>query len=206
MPKNRLEAFSDGVIAVAITLLALDLPIPDAARTPDLARALGNHWPNFAAFAVSFLTIGIIWINHHAMFRRMAQVDHAVLVLNILLLMTICLLPFSTALLGEYLTASHGQHLAAAIYGGALLLMSCCFFALQLYVLQRRPDLLYAQVDADTRRDVLRRNLVGLAPYALATALAAVSPYLTFAITAVLVAYFAIPATTADAARELEAP
>jgi uncharacterized membrane protein len=204
MPKTRLEAFSDGVIAVAITLLALDLPIPDAARTPDLARTLGHHWPNFAAFAVSFVTIGIIWINHHAMMRRIARVDHLVLVLNLLLLLSICLIPFSTALFAEYLTVSHGQRLAGAIYGGTFLFMSCGFFAIQRHVLRRRPELLDPDVSEEVRGEVLRRNAVGLAPYAVATALAAVSPYLTFAITAVIAAYYAIPSTTGDVAREPE--
>ena len=202
MPKNRLEAFSDGVIAVAVTLLALDLPIPDAARTPDLGRTLGHHWPNFAAFAVSFITIGIIWINHHAMLRRIARVDHTVLLLNLLLLLSICLLPFSTALLAEYLTVSRGARLAAAIYGGAFLFMSCCFFSIQRHVLLRRPELLHPAVGEEIREQVLRRNTVGLAPYALATALAAVSPYITFAITAVIAAYYAIPTTTGDVAGE----
>src|SRR5690349_6598660 len=99
MPKNRVEAFSDGVIAVAITLLALDLPIPAAEPGRDLARTLGHDWPSFAAFALSFMTIGIVWINHHAMLRRLARVDHWVLFGNLLLLMGICVLPFSTALL-----------------------------------------------------------------------------------------------------------
>jgi uncharacterized membrane protein len=72
MPKGRLEAFSDGVIAVAITVLALDLPIPEPKGGASLAHELVVRWPSFAAFAVSFLTIGIVWINHHAMLARLA--------------------------------------------------------------------------------------------------------------------------------------
>jgi uncharacterized membrane protein len=198
MPKNRLEAFSDGVIAVAITLLALDLPIPSVTSTPDLAAALGRHWPSFAAFVASFLTIGIIWVNHHAMFRRIARVDYAVLVINVLLLMTICLLPFSTALLAEYLTASHGSHLAAAIYGGSLLLISACFFASQHHVLRVRPELLHPDVTPEVREQVLKRNRFGLLPYLIATAAAPISGYVTYAITLALALYYAIPATTGD--------
>ncbi len=200
MPKNRLEAFSDGVIAVAITLLALNLPIPPSVAGRDLARTLGHQWPAFAAFAVSFLTIGIVWINHHAMLQRLARVDHAVLFLNLLLLMSICLLPFSTALLAEYLTASHGQRLAAAVYGGSLLLMSCVFYAIQWHVLARRPSLLHTDITPEVRAQVLKRNRFGLLPYAVATVAAAASGYLTYGISVMIAIYYAIPRTTSDVA------
>jgi uncharacterized membrane protein len=78
--KVRVEAFSDGVMAVAITLLALDLHVPDPAGPGSLAYRLGEQWPNCAAYIVSFVTIGIIWINHHAMLRRLVTVDHTILV------------------------------------------------------------------------------------------------------------------------------
>jgi uncharacterized membrane protein len=200
MPKTRLEAFSDGVIAVAITLLALDLPLPDPATTHDLAAALGRQWPSFAAFAASFLTIGIVWINHHAMLRRIARVDHVTLVLNLLLLMFICVLPFSTALLARYLTAPHGQHLAAAIYGGALFVMSCFFFGMQRHVLQVRPELLHPGVTAEVREEVMKRNRFGLPPYAVATAAAAISGYATLGICFAIAIYYGIPGTTGDVA------
>lgn len=99
MGKARVEAFSDGVIAVAITLLALDLHVPDPTSTASLGDALGEQWPSYVAYLVSFLTIGIIWINHHAMLRRLVSVDHSILVLNIALLACIGVLPFSTALM-----------------------------------------------------------------------------------------------------------
>ncbi|HXB16808.1 MAG TPA: TMEM175 family protein [Solirubrobacteraceae bacterium] len=204
MPKNRLEAFSDGVIAVAITLLALNLPIPAATPGRDLASTLGHDWPNFAAFVASFATIGIIWINHHAMLRRIARVDHTTLVLNTFLLMTVCLLPFSTALLAEYLTASSGQKLAAAIYGGSFTLMSLGFLAMQRHVLVAHPELLHEQVTPEVREKVLKRNRVGLLPYAIATAAAAISGYLTYGISLAIAIYYGIPRTTADVAeREL---
>src|SRR5256714_2160676 len=127
MSKARVEAFSDAVIAVAITLLALDLRVPDPAAPGSLAHHLGQQWPSYAAYVVSFLTIGIIWINHHAMIRRLRAVDHSMLVLNLLLLLCIGALPFTTALIAEYLRASQGQHLAAAIYACSFLAMSVTF-------------------------------------------------------------------------------
>ncbi len=198
MSKDRVEAFSDGVIAVAITLLALDLHVPDPSEPGALATHLASQWPHYAAYVVSFITIGIIWINHHAMLRRLRAVDHSFLMLNLALLMTIVLLPFTTALMAEYLKASHGQNLAAAIYGGSLLLMSITFFSLQRYVLRRKTDLLDERLTPEIRRSVLRRNVAGLPPYAIATLAAIVSPYVTLAICGAIAAFYAAPRTTSD--------
>ena len=101
MNKARVESFSDAVIAVAITLLILDIPVPPSEGSESLAHALLQQWPRYAAYVVSFLTIGIIWINHHAMLRRLTGVDHSILMLNLVLLMSIVALPFTTSLLAE---------------------------------------------------------------------------------------------------------
>jgi uncharacterized membrane protein len=197
MDKSRPEAFSDGVIAVAITLLALDLAVPGPGHGP-LAGLLGQKWPNYAAYAVSFLTIGIIWINHRAMFSRLRAVDHTVLVLNLILLMTVVVLPFSTSLMASYLRSSHGEKLAAAVYGGSFLVMGMAFFGMQLYCMLVRPNLLVDRMTAERSRAVLRRNATGLVPYAIATAGALVTPYLTLAICAGVAVYYALPGTTVD--------
>jgi uncharacterized membrane protein len=198
MSKGRVEAFSDGVIAVAITLLALDLHVPDPSSPGSLAHHLGQQWPNYAAYVVSFLTIGIIWINHHAMLHRLVGVDHAILVLNLVLLLTIGVLPFSTALMARYLNAAHGQNVAAVVYGGSFLVMSLAFLMLQQHVLRSKQHLLQGHLTANLRRRVLRRNAAGVAPYALATVGGIASPYLTLVICALLGAFYALPATTAD--------
>src|SRR3954451_11888695 len=131
MSKTRVETFSDGVIAIAITLLVLDIHVPDPAGAETLSSRLAHQWPSYAAYAVSFMTIGIIWINHSAMLRRIVAVDHSILFLNLLVLMTIGVLPFTTALMAAYLKAENGENLAAVIYGGSFLLMSLAFFAIQ---------------------------------------------------------------------------
>jgi uncharacterized membrane protein len=195
MSKRRLEAFSDSVIAVAVTLLALNLPLPGSDTTP-LADYLGRHWPSFAAFAVSFLTIGIVWVNHHAMLRRLVAADTTILFMNLVLLMTICLLPFTTALMAEYLRASGGQHLAAAVWSGSFLLMALAFFTMQRHLMTVKADLLHEHVTPEIRRVVLIRNAVGIVPYAVATAAAALTPYLTLAICVAVGLFYAIPATT----------
>jgi len=196
MSKNRLESFSDGVIAVAITLLALNLPLPgDAAATPALAHYLGRHWPSFVAYVISFLTIGIVWINHHAMLRRIVAVETSVLLLNLMLLMTICALPFTTALMADYLRASHGENLAAAIWCGTFLLMTAVFLAVQAHILSKE-HLLDERLTPEVRRMIMRRNSLGLAPYLLGTAVAALTPYLTLAICGAVAVFYALPGTT----------
>ncbi|MGB9182890.1 MAG: TMEM175 family protein [Solirubrobacteraceae bacterium] len=199
MATNRLEAFSDGVIAVAVTLLVLSINVPLPAKGVSLAQALGHNWPEYVAYAISFFTIGIIWINHHVMIGRLRQTDHSILILNLLLLMSIVILPFATELIATYLRQGHGQKLAAAIYSGAFLLMSIAFATLNQHILLRRSHLIEPPMELAERRHVLARSVSGLIPYAAATALAVVSPYVTLAICAGLAAFYATPAASGGA-------
>ena len=199
MTKNRVEAFSDGVPAIVITLLVRELDVPDSALPGSLAHNLGRQWPSYAAYVVSFLTIGIIWINHHAMLRRLAAADHSLLVLNLLLLLTVGLLPFSTALMAEYLNADHGKNLAAVVYGGSYLAMSLAFFAMQWHLLFARRHLLHEHMTPELCRSVMRRNGLGIAPYIVATLGGIISPYVTLILCGAIAVFFALPTTTSDA-------
>jgi uncharacterized membrane protein len=187
-----MESFSDGVIAVAITLLVLNITVPEPGQRT-LAHELGNRWPQYAAYVVSFLTIGIIWINHHAMVDRLREVDRAILFLNLVLLMSVVLLPFATALMADYLRASHGQHLAAAVYGGSFLLMSGAFALINLYTLAWRPQLLARSMSDEQRRRLLMRSVGGAAPYVLAVALAPVTAVATLILCGLVAAFYALP-------------
>jgi len=189
----RLESFSDGVMAVAITLLALDIGVPNPASTPHLGHALAEQWPVYAAYATSFLTIGIIWINHHVAIGRLARVDHSIVMLNIVLLASVAVIPFGTALLAKYLKQGHGENLAAAVYGGTLMLMAVAFTALNRQILFGRAHLLRTQLSHELRRRIFLRSFSGVIPYVLATALAAVSPYITLGMSAALAAFYATP-------------
>jgi uncharacterized membrane protein len=180
-------------MAVAITLLVLGFAIPGPTHTANLGHALGEQWPVYAAYATSFITIGIIWMNHHVMIGRLARADHSILILNILLLMTIVVIPFGTGLLSTYLKAAQGPNLAAAVFGGILLAMALTFAALNHQILLRRPHLMTAQLSLQERRTIFRRSITGVPPYALATGLAAVSPYATLGITAGLAVFYALP-------------
>jgi uncharacterized membrane protein len=198
LTKSRVEAFSDGVIAIAITLLVLDIHVPEPGAGESLGHRLAAQWPSYAAYVVSFVTIGIIWINHTAMLRRIKGVDHSVLFLNLLLLMTIGVLPFTTALMAAYLKESSGERIAAGIYGGSFLLMAIAFFAMQQHLLRRRVHLLQEHLTPEIRQALMRRNFAGVVPYAVATAAAVITPYLTLAICAGVALFYALPGTTDD--------
>ncbi len=190
---NRLESFSDGVLAVAITLLVLNISVPAPSETPNLAKALAGGWAQYAAYATSFLTIGIIWVNHHAMIGRLRAADHSILMLNLVLLLTIGLIPFATNLLATYLKLGHGQSLAAAVYGGVFVAMAVAFATLNWHILFRKAHLLAPELPEERRRKILIRSITGLLPYVIATALAPISPYPTLAICAALALYYALP-------------
>jgi uncharacterized membrane protein len=190
---NRLESFSDGVIAVAITLLVLNIEVPSPEPGHSLGHELVHQWPTYAAYVTSFITIGIIWINHHAMISRLGRADHAILMLNLLLLLSIGVLPFGTNLIATYLRAGHGQNLAAAIYAGLFLLMSLAFVTLNRHILLRKVDLLSDSLDLHRRRQILSRGTSGLIPYVIATAVAAFSPDLTLIICAAVAGFYALP-------------
>jgi uncharacterized membrane protein len=200
MDKSRLEAFSDGVIAIAITLLVLEIKVPVPAEGgADLTGQLAHQWPSYAAYVVSFLTIGVIWINHHATIRRIRAADHTLLVFNLLLLLVVGVLPWTTALLAEYLREPHGANLTAMIYGGSFLLVTMLFYLLQRHILFGRNHLLHDHIDDTARRRIDRRNRLGLAPYVVATAAGAWSAYLTLALCALIAVYYALPSTAYEA-------
>src|SRR5258708_2379571 len=120
---RRIEAFSDGVFSIIITLLVLDLHVPrlTALHGASLAAVLLDQWPVYVAFTLSFLQVRVIWANHHSMFHYIHRTDHGVLVYNLLLLLCVAVLPFTTAILSEYIRGDDAQRrIAAQIYSGAL--------------------------------------------------------------------------------------
>lgn len=144
MNKSRAEAFSDGVFAVAATVLVFAIAAPDV-KPGLLANALIAEWPSYAAYAISFLTIVVIWVNHHVVFDTMERVDRPLLFLNALLLLTVAVIPFPTGLLAHYLQAGHDQQTAAFAYGLAMSAMAVAFSAFTLYA--RRFRHAYAPID-----------------------------------------------------------
>jgi uncharacterized membrane protein len=174
---TRVEAFSDGVLAIAITLLVLDLHVPvEATLQGSLASALAQHWPAYAAYVTSFLIIGIIWVNHHSVFELIGRVDRIALFLNLLLLMTVVAIPFTTALLSEYLLAGgRDARTAALVYSVVMLAMAFGFAGLYTYV-ARHPALLADNVDPQAvRASTLRFSTVGILLYVITIVVALVS-------------------------------
>ncbi|TMK76003.1 MAG: DUF1211 domain-containing protein, partial [Actinobacteria bacterium] len=158
-------------------------------------------WPSYVAYAVSFLTIGIIWINHHAMIRRLRAVDHEVLVVNLLLLLFVGLLPFTTHLMATYLKEGEGDHLAAAIYSGSFLAMSIAFATLNWRILFHKTQLAAEAMPEARRRAILTRGVAGLVPYLIATILAIVSAYVTLAICGAVALFYALPMASGSEGR-----
>jgi uncharacterized membrane protein len=114
---SRLEPFSDGVFAIAITLLILEISVPERAFE-NLWKGIADQWPSYLSYVTSFLTIGGLWLAHHGIFRRLASADNAVMRLNILLLMLVAFLPFPTKLVAEAIDRATAAERAAVIFYG----------------------------------------------------------------------------------------
>ena len=138
-----------------------------------LAHKLAREWPHYATYVVSFLTIGIIWLNHHMQFDRIERPDRTLMVLNLFLLMFVTLTPFPTALLARYLRSGSDEHVAAALYAATMLAMSISFFSLYVWAAHRR--LFAGWIDERHTAYLLARNGSGLLVYAVAIAIAFVS-------------------------------
>jgi uncharacterized membrane protein len=187
----RLETFSDGVIAIAITLLVLQIGIPAVGSDGDLGQALLDQWPSYAAFILSFVVIGIMWVSHHSMFERIALVDRRLLFLNLFLLMGIAWLPFPTALLAQYVDqGASNSHLAAAMYSTTMMLIGVVFL-LMWHHLSRHPDLLVPGIDEQMVRGAMHRSLVGPVVYGLTIGLAFISAVACFVVYGLIALYFA---------------
>jgi len=177
--KNRAEAFSDGVFAVAATLLVFSLVAPKVSRGLD--QALLQEWPSYAAYAISFGTIVVIWVNHHVVFETIARVDRPFLFINALLLMTVAAIPFPTALLAQYLQAGHDQKVAAFAYGLTMSAMAVAFSIMTLYA--RRYRRTYVPLD-------WVGFSIGLVLYPLATLLTLASYQFALAIYGFIVVFY----------------
>jgi uncharacterized membrane protein len=197
MKTNRLEAFSDGVFAVAITLLILEINVPAG---DDLWHQLKDEWPSFASFFVSFWVIGIIWVNHHGVIDHLKQADRGVLYLNLFVLMSVVFIPFSTALMAEHLKSGADEHVAAAVYAGAFVLMAVSFGVLWEYITRHRETLGVSLTDDEVRRISLAFQ-IGNPFYAVAVAVAFISPAAVLIIIGALAVYYMVSGMRSPDAR-----
>lgn len=191
---GRLEAFSDGVIAIAITLLVLELrppELPDASAAA-IWRALADLWPGYLGYAISFWTIGVLWTNHHTVFRLVDRLDHGLNVANLLLLFCIGLVPFPTALVSAYL-GHRGEHEAVIVYAGLFLAVAASYNLLWWCASRNGGLLLRGDTDPATVRSITRRFRLGLPVYLLAFAVAFLSPEASLAILGLAAVSYMLP-------------
>ena len=189
---SRVEAFSDGVMAIAITLLVLELKVPTGVADGGLLDALGERWPSYVAYVAAFLTIGIIWLNHHTLMTRIARFDARLHWLNLLLLFGVATLPFPTALLADYV--NHGGEnakVAAAAYGLISTLMGLPWGFMWRHLL-RHPELLEPGFDVDRARAEGGRGWIGVPIYGAATLISFVAPLVALVLYVAIAALYAV--------------
>ncbi len=195
---GRLEAFSDGVFAVAITLLVLNIKIPGLDLSPDklprdkdLWIALRDEWPMLAAYVTSFATIGVMWLNHHKIFKHIKRVDNLLILINLLLLLIIVFIPVPTALLAEYLVRPD-LHAAAVLFSGTFFLMACCFNILWRYAASDNR-LLGKNVNSQSVAAISHQYLFGPLLYLIVFGVAWFSTLACVILSFVLAIFFALP-------------
>jgi uncharacterized membrane protein len=188
---GRVEAFSDGVLAIAITLLVLDLKVPE----DHVAHALLAAWPTYLAYLSAFLYIGVVWVNHHALFTRIASVDAGLLWCNLALLLTVSVLPFPTAVLASAMNhGTHGDQVAAVVlYAIVQSLMALSWYVIYGY-LMRRPHLLAEGITADFFRGERARPVIGIVAPVIAVLVSTVSPRAALATYVILPVFYAVTA------------
>ena len=193
----RLEAFSDGVFAIAITLLILEIKVPTAEElhlVGGMWPALAHRWPSLLGYVISFGTIGVMWANHHALFDVIKKVDRTVMLANILLLMAVSFLPFPTAVLAEHLQEPDARTDATVFYGVCLIIVSLAFNTVRWSA--SRPGLAGRDRESDERLIAARRHIrriyaIGPSAYIGATLIAFVNVWISLGIHVALAVMFA---------------
>lgn len=193
MSKSRLESFSDGVFAFAITLLVLTIAQPD--DYADLSGNLGHRWPSLVAFMVSFTVIGIMWLNHHSLFRHFEHIDRGVIYLNMFLLMTITFLPYPTGVLGHALAGHQGGRTAAMLYAVVTAVNAWAWGGLWWYG-SYKGRLLHPAFPPAERAAATLMFTAGVAMYTLAIGVAYLNAYAFLILQALFGLYYAVDPIT----------
>jgi uncharacterized membrane protein len=193
---GRIESVSDGVFAVAITLLALDLRVPDPLAVHGgtaLLDRLGEQWPVYAAFVLSFVLIAEVWINHRRLFACLGRASHGLLWSNAFLLLSVITIPFATSLLGQYVTGhgASGRRVAAVAYGATWAFGGLAFNLT--WWQARHHSLLRADLPADTVLRLTHRWVLGPIFYTVSAVVALIAPWVSLLGLAVLGVLFVLP-------------
>ena len=187
--KNRVEAFSDGIFAIIVTLLVLEIKVPhihDYKSQTELLTALSGLLPKFISWIMSFFTVAVIWVNHHKLFKQFKQLDSGIFWWNAVLLLWTSFIPFPTAVLGDY----PGNFVSIVLYGFVMALMAGAFTSMRFYVL-KKGNLLEEDVNLVLFRSGTKASfLFGPMLYLTGIALGFISPYLSFAVFLIIPVYF----------------
>jgi uncharacterized membrane protein len=173
-PTGRTETFSDGVFAIAVTLLVLNIQVP-ASDLRHLWHGIAHQWPAYLSYLTSFVTVGAIWLTHHGLLRRLEYVNNTVMRLNLLLLMAVAFLPFPTKLMAEAIRDADAERAAVTFYGASLLVTSLLLSAMWRAV-ARRPALHRPEVTDREIDELLRAVTPSIGFYLAAALLALVQP------------------------------
>jgi uncharacterized membrane protein len=187
----RLETFADGVFAIAATLLILNVDAQVGEGSGAIGHRLLGIWPSYIAYAVSFVTIGIIWSNHHTVMAQLGRVDRLFLMLNVVLLMCVAFVPFPTRLVAEHVRDRHELQPAALAYGGTMTVMAITYITVWLYA-SRNGRLLHADSDPRTVSGITRSYLPGTPLYLTATLIALASPLASVVVFAAIALFYVI--------------
>ena len=198
MGKGRLEAFSDGVIGVAITLLVLNLRFDDD-PSKALTTQLGEHWPSFAAYVVSFFIIGVIWLNHHQLFQLVTAIDMRVMVYNLVMLLFVTAIPFTTATYANYVQAGGTSARTSVILYGLVMEGMAIGFMLILVRLVR-AGLLDPKVSPSQVRNLLIRNGLRIVIYLVIIVVGAFNPLIMLMLYVAIIGIYTVPTLRAFSA------
>ena len=188
---GRIEAFSDGVFAIAITLLIIEIHVPQRQHAESLGHELLRIWPSYLGYLTSFLTIGVMWINHHHVFTYIVRSDRTLLLVNTLLLMMIAFVPFPTAVLAQFIETD-GARAAAVLYGATLTLTAICFFIWWRYASSDRR-LIGDHVSDEEIADITRAYTPGTVLYGGSALIAFLSPWVSAALYLAIAVFYALP-------------
>jgi uncharacterized membrane protein len=189
---DRLETFSDGVFAIAITLLILEIKVPHAEAGERLIRALLRLWPSYLGYVISFVTLGIMWANHHAIFKYIRRTDRYFLLIHVFFLMWISFLPFPTAVLAEHLPFPDTRRTAVAFYSAAFVMIALAYNAVWWYA-ARGGRLLDPNADPVAVRTISRRYALGPISYLVSFALAFVNVWASLSVHGILAVLYLLP-------------
>jgi uncharacterized membrane protein len=177
METGRLETFADGIFAIAATLLILNVRV-DANDCPALSCQIVHAWPSYVAYTVSFLTMGIIWLNHHNVMRQIARADRTFLMITVVFLMVVAFIPFPTALVAEHIGGGFDDARAATVTYGITLTLTAVLFNIVWFYAARGGRLLRGDADPRVVRGISRTFVLGPWTYLGLTIIAVISPKL----------------------------